>query len=498
MAPRLLEQPPAPSADPFVTKRSIRTLRGRRIDDERLAGHVADRHDSAFGTLYERYHQPLYRYCRSLLHDDGDAQDALQSTFTLALVALREGRRDAPLRPWLFRIAHNEAISLVRRRRVGDQELSEALLPTVPSAADEAAERARLALLVSDLTHLPDRQRGALLMRELSGLSHAEIAVALGTSTAAAKQAIFEARQALSEFAEGRAASCEEIRRRLSEHDGRMLRNRRLRSHLRDCSTCDAFSAAIGQRRSDLRAIAPALPLVASAGLIARIARGGGHQGPVGLAAAGGAAAGVAVKFGGATLISKSLAAIAAALMTVTGVAGVSSTPHSGGHSPQHVQHPQAPAVWHAVRRPAHSGSTPVHRSWRPAATHPSHVAHPSAMARSRVGEKRSAKPAHTTARSYAGARAADRGRSHIDPHHPGLGQQPGADQPERRVAGKEQRRPRPRRHVSGQQRQLERRQQLGTGPHESHPRPWGHPTWPGRGATGADDHRSRPDRHRP
>ena len=396
MAPRLLEQPPAPSADPFVTKRSIRTLRGRRIDDERLAGHVADRHDSAFGTLYERYHQPLYRYCRSLLHDDGDAQDALQSTFTLALVALREGRRDAPLRPWLFRIAHNEAISLVRRRRVGDQELSEALLPTVPSAADEAAERARLALLVSDLTHLPDRQRGALLMRELSGLSHAEIAVALGTSAAAAKQAIFEARQALSEFAEGRAASCEEIRRRLSEHDGRMLRNRRLRSHLRDCSTCDAFSAAIGQRRSDLRAIAPALPLVASAGLIARIARGGGHQGPVGLAAAGGAAAGVAVKFGGAALISKSLAAIAAALMTVTGVAGFSSTPHSGGHAPQHVQQPQAPAVWHAVLRPAHSGSTPVHRSRPPAATHHSHVAHPSATARSRVGEKRSAKPVHT------------------------------------------------------------------------------------------------------
>ena len=191
-----------------------------------------------------------------MLHDDADAQDALQSTFTSALVALRAGRRDAPLRPWLFRIAHNEAISLIRRRRVDGhgEELSESLLPSVPSAADKAGARARLSLLVADLTHLPDRQRGALVMRELCGLSHEEIAVALGTSTTAAKQAIFEARTALSELAEGRATTCEEIRGRLSEQDGRVLRNRRLRSHLRDCSSCDAFAAAIGQRRSDLRA----------------------------------------------------------------------------------------------------------------------------------------------------------------------------------------------------------------------------------------------------
>ena len=339
---------------------------GHRLDDESLARRLADRQDSAFGTLYERYHQPLYRYCRSLLHDDGDAQDALQSAFTLALVALREGRRDAPLRPWLFRIAHNEAISLVRRRRVGDQELSEALLPTVPSAADEAAERARLALLISDLTHLPDRQRGALLMRELSGLSHADIAVALGTSTAAAKQAIFEARQALSEFAEGRTASCEEIRRRLSERDGRMLRSRRLRSHLRDCSTCDAFAAAIGQRRSDLRAIAPALPVVASVGLLARLVRGagggGGDHGLSGLAA-GGAAAAAAGKFGGAALISKTIATIAAALTTVAGVAGLGMT-----RDPSHAARgPQAATVSRAIAAAGHGPGPGSYR--RPSAS---------------------------------------------------------------------------------------------------------------------------------
>ena len=109
MIPRVLEHPPPPPAEAAAAKRPVRMP--CRHDDEQLASHVADRHDSAFTTLYERYHQPLYRYCRSLLHNDADAQDALQSTFTSALAALRADRRDAPLRPWLFRIAHNEAIS---------------------------------------------------------------------------------------------------------------------------------------------------------------------------------------------------------------------------------------------------------------------------------------------------------------------------------------------------------------------------------------------------
>ena len=47
------------------------------------------------------------------LHDELDAQDALQSTFASAFAALRRAQRDAPLRPWLFRIAHNEAMSLI-------------------------------------------------------------------------------------------------------------------------------------------------------------------------------------------------------------------------------------------------------------------------------------------------------------------------------------------------------------------------------------------------
>ena len=88
---------------------------------KRLARLAARGNTRAFAAIYERYHQTLYRYCRSILNDDIDSQDALQSTFTRALSALKRGQRIAPLRPWLFRIAHNESISLLRRRRRGQE-----------------------------------------------------------------------------------------------------------------------------------------------------------------------------------------------------------------------------------------------------------------------------------------------------------------------------------------------------------------------------------------
>src|SRR5947209_11769738 len=200
--------------------------------DERLAARASRGDDRAFAAIYERYHQGLFRYCLSILRDQPDAQDALQSTFERALSALQRGRRNAPLRPWLFRIAHNEAITVIRRRS-RDQEPEHLGTGYAQSAEHVAGERDRLATLVADLGRLPERPRSALIMRELEGLSHEEIAVALQTSVGAAKQAIFEARRALADAAEGRAMSCEEIRRQLSDGDRRVLRGRRLRAHFR-------------------------------------------------------------------------------------------------------------------------------------------------------------------------------------------------------------------------------------------------------------------------
>jgi RNA polymerase sigma factor (sigma-70 family) len=274
------------------------TVRLARLGDERLARLAARGSSRAFGAVYERYHQALYRYCRSILRDDTDAQDALQSTFMRALPALKRGQRSAPLRPWLFRIAHNEAISLLRRRRGSEEPLSDASMPVAPSAEEQVAERTRLATLIEDLAALPERLRGALVMRELNGLSHEEIAIALDTSPGAAKQAIFEARRGLQEVSEGRAMPCAEVCQAVSEGDRRVLRGRRVRAHLRDCGSCAAFAASIDARRSDLRALAPALPAGASVAVLSRALgsasghAGGGAAGGAGVAGGGGAGVG--------------------------------------------------------------------------------------------------------------------------------------------------------------------------------------------------------------
>jgi RNA polymerase sigma factor (sigma-70 family) len=318
------------------------------LADERLARLVASEGESeaAFATIYERYHQPLYRYARSILHDGDDAHDALQSTLARAFAALQRGQRDAPLCPWLFRIVHNEAISVIRRRG-GEENLTNALEQSVESAEDRAGARTRLAMLVADLRELPERQRGALLMREFSGLSYKEIAIALGISTHAVKHGIHEARRSLVEFQEGRVMACAELQRTLSDADSRTLRHRRVRAHLRDCTGCAGLAAAIPARGENLQALFPPLAPMLATGLLARLLGAGSpHTG-----ASGAVASGVAGKSFGASFTAKALVGVSIMVATGAGVTGALALAQEG--------RPQPPAT--GAPRVAHAGSAASH-----------------------------------------------------------------------------------------------------------------------------------------
>lgn len=348
-------------------------VRVARLGDELLARQASHGSERAFAALYERYHQPLYRYCRSILRNDADSQDALQSTFTGALQALRRGQRNAPLRPWLYRIAHNEAISLLRRRtRSAADELDAESLGVGGSVEQEAANRARWQALVADLGRLPERQRSALLLRELSGLSHEEIAIALGTSAAGAKQAIFEARQALTEVEEGRAMSCEEVRRRVSEGDRRILRGRRLTAHLHACVACEAFALAIPGRRQQLRAFAPVLAPSAAAAVLSRSMHAASAHGGAGGASAA-ASTGLAGKAVGTAVLWKGLAAVAVIVTAAAGAAGLGHLLSSSRTAaPAHALQLRGAAAAYASRghvmrprRSASSPSAPLHHASR-------------------------------------------------------------------------------------------------------------------------------------
>ena len=276
--------------------------------DARLARRAAAGDERAFAAIYRRYHQDLYRYCLALLRDREDAEDALQATMVKALRALPGETRTIELKPWLFRIAHNEAISLVRRRRPTDEIDPE--LPELGNGPEQrTVAREQLRELVVDLDQLPEQQRGALIMRELSGLGFEQIGAALGASPAAAKQAVYEARVALQEMSDGREMECGPIREAISAGDRRVLRGRRIRAHLRTCEGCRSFAAAIGDRRSQLAALAPPLAVPAALATLHSVLAGG----TAGPAAAGAGLAGIGSGLGAGAAVKAAIAVVATA-----------------------------------------------------------------------------------------------------------------------------------------------------------------------------------------
>ncbi len=266
--------------------------------DDRLARRAAAGDERALAAIYRRYAPNLYRFCLAIVGNPEDAQDALQNTMVKVLRGLPGEERRIELKPWLYRIAHNESVELLRRRRPSAELDPEQAAPRGADLAEDVAVRERLRRLIADLELLPERQRGALVMRELSGLGYDEIAAALGTSPAVARQALYEARLSLHQMDAGREMDCDAVTRALSDADGRVTRRRDIRAHLRACPECRRFGAEIEGRRGDLAALSP-LPAVAAAGLLQGLLGAGAGTsagaGAVGTAAALKSAAAVAV-----------------------------------------------------------------------------------------------------------------------------------------------------------------------------------------------------------
>jgi RNA polymerase sigma-70 factor (ECF subfamily) len=212
---------------------------------------------NAFAEIYGQHMPELTRYCRSILRDREDAEDAAQSAMERALKALSCGPAPERMRPWLFTIAQREAITLLRRRRPVVVLEDEAA--ATASIEELSAVRERLAELMADLQALAPRQREVLVARELGGRSYREIAAELGTTEAAAQQVVLEARQSLRQFAAGRSLECDDVQSWISAHDHARVRTRRVRAHLRACTSCRGFQTGIGARRRDFGLLLPGI-----------------------------------------------------------------------------------------------------------------------------------------------------------------------------------------------------------------------------------------------
>ncbi|MEW6581336.1 MAG: sigma-70 family RNA polymerase sigma factor [Actinomycetota bacterium] len=160
---------------------------------------------AAFGEVVRRYEVRVRAVLSRLLDDDRDVEEAAQDVFVQAWRNLPGFRGDAAPFTWLYRIAVNEALQRVRRRRVETVPLDDSL--THPATASPAAAgpparaegRELRDFLVARIRALPMEYRAPLVLRDVEGLSQAEVAEALGISLAAAKGRIHRARMKLRE-----------------------------------------------------------------------------------------------------------------------------------------------------------------------------------------------------------------------------------------------------------------------------------------------------------
>ena len=292
---------------PAGALRSRRLL--RLVGDDRLIGEIRRGSETAFEVVFERHGPGILSFCRHMLGSREDAEDAVQHTFSAAYRDLqRGGERQLALKPWLFTIARNRCVSVLRARRELPLEHREA---ATAGLAEQVEQRAELRQLVADVRDLPDEQRAALLLAELGGLAHTEIAAVLGCEVPRVKALVYRARSSLVARREARELPCEEIREQLANLRGGSLRRTELRLHLRECSGCRDFREQVRRQRQML---STALPVVPTFGLktsvLAAVGIGGG--------AAGGVAGGGAAVAGGATVAK--LAAVA--VIAAGGVAG--------------------------------------------------------------------------------------------------------------------------------------------------------------------------------
>jgi RNA polymerase sigma factor (sigma-70 family) len=282
----------AATALDWRTRRSAMRRPVLGADDHRLVARVRAGDDLAFEAIYDRYSRGLLAFCRHMLASREEAEDALQHSFGAAYRMLRDSDRDVQLRPWLYTIARNRCLSLLRSRR---QDLSLDGVPDLGSEGDglvdQVQRRTDLRELVEDLRRLPGDQRAALVLFELGGLPHDEIAVVLDVRRDKVKALIFQAREGLIRARQARDLPCTEMREQLSTLAGKVPSRSMLRRHVERCPSCSVFEAQVGRQRAGLALILPVLPTAGLKSLVLGSAVGRGAAVAGGGAGAGGGAA---------------------------------------------------------------------------------------------------------------------------------------------------------------------------------------------------------------
>lgn len=149
--------------------------------------------DSSFELLYRGHRADVFRAALRELGNVHDAEDVTQAAFVDAYRAVLRGTRPESPRAWLLAIAEN-----VRRRRFRSAQRRPSEVPLRDDAAPAAeGSHGQAAALAAALAQLPEQQREAFVLREISGLAYDDIARRTGSTVASVQMLLFRARRTL-------------------------------------------------------------------------------------------------------------------------------------------------------------------------------------------------------------------------------------------------------------------------------------------------------------
>jgi RNA polymerase sigma factor (sigma-70 family) len=161
----------------------------------------------AFGELVRRYQKPVFRIVLRMVKSPDDADDITQDTFVRAYRGLKTFKEEFDFHPWLYRIAYNQAINFLNKRKrqaaVDLDDVPERDIKTGPepeSPIQSASRQELLGRLESALDRLPEEQRTVFLLRVQDGLSYEEIAETMGTPKGTVMSRLARARMALRKY----------------------------------------------------------------------------------------------------------------------------------------------------------------------------------------------------------------------------------------------------------------------------------------------------------
>ena len=183
-----------PWTAPFMFEESLL----RRWMEEAQAGDVA-----SFEQLLKAHEVLVLRIAQRLLLDRDEARDAAQEVFLRLHQSLDRFDGERPLKPWLYRTTVNICHDFRRkRRRVVSLEAASNASSLGPSPYAQLATQERWSLVERALETIPERERDAIVLRDLEGLETAEVAAILGTSESTVRSQISKGRLKIRQFIE--------------------------------------------------------------------------------------------------------------------------------------------------------------------------------------------------------------------------------------------------------------------------------------------------------